>query len=42
MQIQYNQMKVLKENLPDEEAIMQMDFVENYTCQSLEEVQSAY
>ena len=33
---------MLKENLADDEAIVQMDFAENYTCQSLEEVQSAY
>ena len=28
--------------LTESEAIVQMDFAENYTCQSLEEVQSAY
>ena len=42
VQIQYEQLKMLKENLADDEAIVQMDFAENYTCQSLEEVQSAY
>ena len=42
VQIQYGQMKMLKENLTDDEAIVQMDFAENYTCQSLEEVQSTY
>lgn len=42
VQIQYGQMKMLKENLADDEAIVQMDFAEKYTCQSLEEVQSAY
>ena len=42
VQIKYEQLKMLKENLADDEAIVQMDFAENYTCQSLEEVQSAY
>ena len=36
VQIQYEQLKMLKESLADDEAIMQMDFAENYTCQSLE------
>ena len=31
VQIQYKQLKILKENLADEEAIVQMDFAENYT-----------
>ena len=38
VKIQYEQLKLLKENLPE----YQMDFAENYTCQSLEEVHSAY
>ena len=42
VKIQYEQLKLLKENLPEDQAIVQMDFAENYTCQSLEEVQSAY
>ena len=42
MQIQYGQLKMLKEYLADDEAIVQMDFAENYTCQYLEEVESAY
>lgn len=29
---------MLKENLADDEVIVEMDFAENYTCQSLEEV----
>ena len=33
---------MLKVNLAYDEAIVQMDFTENYTRQSLEEVQSAY
>jgi hypothetical protein len=39
---QYREIKILKENLPENEIIVQMDFVENYTCKSLAEVQSAY
>ena len=39
---QYQQLRNLKNNLPDNEAIMQMDFAENFTCRSLEEIQSAY
>lgn len=42
VKIQYEQLKLLKENLPEDHAIVQMDFAENYTCQSLEEIQSAY
>ncbi|KXJ26080.1 hypothetical protein AC249_AIPGENE6483 [Exaiptasia diaphana] len=42
VKIQYNQLKALKENLPKGHMIVQMDFAENYTCQSVEEVQSAY
>ena len=39
---QYDQLKKLKDRLPENHAIVQMDFAENYTCQSNEEVQSAY
>jgi hypothetical protein len=39
---QYREIKTLKENLPENEIIVQMDIVENYTCKSLAEVQSAY
>lgn len=35
-------MKRLKENLPEGEVIAQVDFAENYLCQSCDEVQSAY
>ena len=40
--LQYSQLKRLKENLPKGEVIAQMDFAENYLCQSCDEVQSAY
>ena len=39
---QYKQMKLLKDGLEDNELIVQMDFAENYSCQSLNEIQSAY
>lgn len=39
---QYGQLKELKSNLPEGHMIVQMDFAENYTCQSVEEVQSAW
>ena len=39
---QYREIKTLKENLPENEIIVQMDFVENYTCKYLAEIQSAY
>ena len=39
---QYRNLKVLKDTLPANNAIMQMDFAENYRCQCNEEVQSAY
>ena len=39
---QYEQIKKLKENLPIHEMIVQLDFAENYSCKSLQEVQSAY
>ena len=42
VQIQYDQLKALKDRLPQNHAIVQMDFAENYTCQATEEVQSAY
>lgn len=42
VQIQYDQLKALKDRLPQNHAIVQMDFAENYTCQASEEVQSAY
>ena len=42
MSEQYGQLKKLKESLPAGEAIDQMDFAENYLCQSCDEVQRAY
>lgn len=42
MNTQYEQIRHLKQNLPPHEMIIQIDFAENYSCRSLEEVQSAY
>lgn len=42
VRVQYAQLKRLKENLPHGEVIAQMNFAENYLCQSCDEVQSAY
>ena len=39
---QYRNLKILKDTLPENNAIMQMDFTDNYRCQCNEEVQSAY
>ncbi|MES9901650.1 MAG: hypothetical protein ABW168_03080 [Sedimenticola sp.] len=39
---QYNAMKDLKQNLPDNHAFVQMDYAENFTCSSADEVQCAY
>ena len=39
--MQYEQLKSLKKSEVNE-AIVQMDFVENYTCQSAKEIQSDY
>lgn len=39
---QYTEIRKLKENLPCGHVVAQMDFSENYTCTSMEEVQSAY
>ena len=39
---QYNQVKRLKEILPNNNVMVQMDFAEDYKCQSQEEIQSAY
>lgn len=39
---QYAELSKLKENLPEHEVILQMDFAENFTCRSLDEVQTAY
>ena len=42
VKIQYDQLKALKDRLPQNHAIVQMDFAENYTYQASEEVQSVY
>ena len=42
IQTQYRALKNLKENLTVDEAMIQMDFSENYECQIQEEIQSAY
>ena len=39
---QYEQVKLLKDNLPENHAICQMDFAENYSCGHAEEIQTAY
>jgi len=39
---QYREMKKLRENLPDGHALVWVDFAENYSCSSVEEIQSAY
>ncbi|KAK3104833.1 hypothetical protein FSP39_011252 [Pinctada imbricata] len=39
---QYCEIRKLREKLPEGEVLLWMDFAENYTCSSLEEVQSAY
>lgn len=39
---QYKQLKINKDTLADKEAIVQMDFSENYSCRALDEVQTAY
>ena len=39
---QYEQIKQLKIKMPSSLVIAQLDFAQNYSCQALEEVQSAY
>lgn len=39
---QYQEIKSLKDKLPKHHFIVQMDFAENYSCKSNEEIQSAY
>ena len=39
---QYEQIKQLKIKMPSSHVISQLDFAQNYSCQALEEVQSAY
>ena len=42
VQVQYQQLRQLKQELRDDEVIVQMDFAENYSCRSLDEIQTAY
>ncbi|XP_071164971.1 uncharacterized protein [Mytilus edulis] len=42
VRLQYQALNNLKENLPCENVIVQMDFAENFSCTSADEVQSAY
>ncbi|KAK6184250.1 hypothetical protein SNE40_006756 [Patella caerulea] len=39
---QYKSVKEMKDLLPDNHVLVQMDFSENYNCQPMEEIQSAY
>lgn len=39
---QYRSVKAMKDNLPKNHVLVQMDFSENYNCQTVEEIQSAY
>lgn len=39
---QFAAMRFLKQILPEDHLVIQMDFSENYTCRSFEEVQSGY
>ena len=39
---QYNQVKRIKEILPNNNVMVQIDFAEDYKCQSQDEIQSAY
>ena len=39
---QYNEIRYLRENLPDGHMTVQMDFAENYSCSHSSEIQSAY
>lgn len=39
---QYAAVSQLKENIPQGHVMLQMDFVENFSCVSADEVQSAY
>jgi hypothetical protein len=39
---QYSELRKLRQNLPKKEVLVWMDFAENYSCSSVEEVQSAY
>ena len=39
---QYSELRKLKENLAEHDVILQMDFAENFSCRSLDEVQTAF
>lgn len=39
---QYSEVKRLKDHMEEDEATLQMDFAQNYTCGHTEEIQSAY
>ena len=39
---QYNQLKQLRENMPEDHCTVQMDFAENYTCAEESQIQSDY
>ncbi|XP_013401704.1 uncharacterized protein LOC106167464 [Lingula anatina] len=39
---QFEMSKVLKQNLPNNEVFIHMDFAQNYSCKTAEEIQSAY
>ena len=39
---QYSQIQKLKENIQENEVIVQIDFAENFSCRSLDEIQTAY
>ena len=39
---QYGAVKAMKKRLPTGHVLVQMGFNENYTCSTLEEIQSAY
>jgi hypothetical protein len=39
---QYHQLKTNKEKLQNDHVIVQMDFAENYSCRTVDEVQTAY
>lgn len=42
VKIQYHEMRKLRENLPENEIVLWMDFAENFICTSVEAVQSSY
>ena len=42
VQNQYREVRRLRENLPQNEILLWMDFAENYTCSTVEEPQKAY